>query len=244
MARSIPAWAGETATLHHGYGYREVYPRVGGGNNRRSIMIILLGGLSPRGRGKPAPPFLRLGCHGSIPAWAGETRRRESWPRSRGVYPRVGGGNFSAAPLAVSTQGLSPRGRGKRPAAGPPQHHRRSIPAWAGETVQGKQVSIGLGVYPRVGGGNTGPSAFPAVGRGLSPRGRGKRARLQPYEVQRGSIPAWAGETLGSPAARPGLQVYPRVGGGNLTLRALVQIPHGLSPRGRGKHLFDIVLGL
>ena len=51
----------------------------------------------------------------------------------------------------------------------------------------------------------------------------------------RGSIPAWAGETLLSCSAADTMRVYPRVGGGN-ALRLTRLMPYaGLSPRGRGK---------
>ena len=51
----------------------------------------------------------------------------------------------------------------------------RSIPAWAGETAIADEYGIGLGVYPRVGGGNWRESQTVRHAPGLSPRGRGKR---------------------------------------------------------------------
>ena len=51
--RSIPAWAGETATIALTDTTTGVYPRVGGGNSHQFIMRPLMSGLSPRGRGKP-----------------------------------------------------------------------------------------------------------------------------------------------------------------------------------------------
>ena len=50
-----------------------------------------------------------------------------------------------------------------------------------------------------------------------------------------GSIPAWAGETPPLVALRWDDQVYPRVGGGNQSLRISPSRQNGLSPRGRGK---------
>ena len=50
--RSIPAWAGETADCATADGVIAVYPRVGGGNVRRSSSSAKSEGLSPRGRGK------------------------------------------------------------------------------------------------------------------------------------------------------------------------------------------------
>ena len=51
--RSIPAWAGETATTKTPRMTRRVYPRVGGGNAVRLQAAEGKPGLSPRGRGKP-----------------------------------------------------------------------------------------------------------------------------------------------------------------------------------------------
>ena len=112
-----------------------VYPRVGGGNETGCTLVHNDLGLSPRGRGKRDRADAVAEPDGSIPAWAGETiyrRFRSVWTR---VYPRVGGGNLGGLPIIHPRDGLSPRGRGK------PHRHAgshpigRSIPAWAGETV-------------------------------------------------------------------------------------------------------------
>ena len=71
--------------------------------------------------------------------------------------------------------------------------------------------------------------------KGLSPRGRGKQLNWICQAYYKGSIPAWAGETLSSPSPKPSIKVYPRVGGGNSSERACRIGSHGLSPRGRGK---------
>ena len=52
-----------------------------------------------------------------------------------------------------------------------------------------------LGVYPRVGGGNKAFISLRVRPSGLSPRGRGKPARVQRITDKVRSIPAWAGET-------------------------------------------------
>ena len=77
--RSIPAWAGETSSNLFKCRCARVYPRVGGGNNHKDDLGPYLNGLSPRGRGKPNQLLGLLAKLGSIPAWAGETRR--SWRR-------------------------------------------------------------------------------------------------------------------------------------------------------------------
>ena len=77
-----------------------------------------------------------------------------------------------------------------------------------------------------MGGGNPWGSIPSLARKGLSPRGRGKRAGRGGRASAYGSIPAWAGETwsvenlellvgLGGMALGIVLLVYPRVGGGN-----------------------------
>ena len=172
--RSIPAWAGETPRQRAGGRQRTVYPRVGGGNQEHSDGASQSAGLSPRGRGKRIANYEAYAGGRSIPAWAGETRRRHSLRRAPSVYPRVGGGNESVSHTEVATQGLSPRGRGKRPGGKILSSNEGSIPAWAGETFSSRQRRYRKAVYPRVGGGNDASATADFATGGLSPRGRGK----------------------------------------------------------------------
>ena len=84
-------------------------------------------------------------------------------------------------------------------------------------------------------GGNADSSYSNNRGWGLSPRVRGKPARLAAVEVRAGSIPACAGETPGGRLGRWSAAVYPRVCGGNITIRPSNTRTKGLSPRVRGK---------
>ena len=173
--RSIPAWAGETKRPRPPPPVKWVYPRVGGGNLACHITPFLSGGLSPRGRGKPDADDITDAATRSIPAWAGETAGEYSFQFKARVYPRVGGGNGFKVKQNWKSHGLSPRGRGKRLAGYSAARKRRSIPAWAGETVPMGGWQVRNPVYPRVGGGNRGELVVPKPIRGLSPRGRGKR---------------------------------------------------------------------
>ena len=152
---SIPAWAGETLSRAGRRVSVTVYPRVGGGNPKKSQRATPYRGLSPRGRGKLCYPLFVLLHQGSIPAWAGETASWSSTKSTRLVYPRVGGGNPPARP--------------------DDRQCIRSIPAWVGETTGGRKSARNWRVYPRVGGGNPGHRYPVRPGKGLSPRGRGKR---------------------------------------------------------------------
>ena len=159
--------------------------------------IALIAGLSPRGRGKHPPIRCGNGRRRSIPAWAGETQPTRQGVRLYWVYPRVGGGNPAKRCSIAQSRGLSPRGRGKPHPGQAPKRAGGSIPAWAGETLLYVQRNDNSRVYPRVGGGNIGAALRRPLDGGLSPRGRGKRAPFQRQRTRAGSIPAWAGETIG-----------------------------------------------
>ena len=200
-----------------------------------ATIIPVAGGLSPRGRGKQQPRHITPPSKRSIPAWAGETKvMLDNW-RAATVYPRVGGGNASIDEAHVFLGGLSPRGRGKLFGLKPVPAGQGSIPAWAGETRHLWRYRNQPGVYPRVGGGNTGLGRNGGDADGLSPRGRGKRGGGHRGDMPGRSIPAWAGETSPCSRSSRGVPVYPRVGGGNLRLTSNSRRFAGLSPRGRGK---------
>ena len=98
---SIPAWAGETVSCSLRECRIQVYPRVGGGNRCMLWRRQQKSGLSPRGRGKQLRLYPARRVAGSIPAWAGETRRACLGGRPSAVYPRVGGGNHPKSLLEV-----------------------------------------------------------------------------------------------------------------------------------------------
>ena len=199
-------------------------------------MTIGFWGLSPRGRGKPERAHSDANAIGSIPAWAGETKRLPAGRPRPQVYPRVGGGNRAAEHNRKVAEGLSPRGRGKPRLGISAFESPRSIPAWAGETHSRPCRLESPSVYPRVGGGNSPFLRNCGRSRGLSPRGRGKLDVVKRISDSNGSIPAWAGETRAGGWREWTRRVYPRVGGGNSCVSSPNRNSRGLSPRGRGKH--------
>ena len=70
--------------------------------------------------------------------------------------------------------------------------------------------------------------------KGLSPRGRGNRARISGCRIIYRSIPAWAGEPRQNIRVPDHIPVYPRVGGGTNEESYWRRVNAGLSPRGRG----------
>ena len=117
-AGSIPARAGETPPSRNGPVHPKVYPRTGGGNFPAPFAGSLGPGLSPHGRGKPNVAAYGQLINRSIPARAGETTIGRSSRGAPPVYPRTGGGNGISPLRRCPSLGLSPHGRGKRPAAG------------------------------------------------------------------------------------------------------------------------------
>ena len=233
---SIPAWAGEPGQPHHINRLAQVYPRVGGGTPSLWRVVPLHPGLSPRGRGNRyahARAYRRLR---SIPAWAGEPLSTGRRRRASTVYPRVGGGTLAVLADSNTAEGLSPRGRGNHGAALRSGNRQRSIPAWAGEPQGYAARPRTYPVYPRVGGGTALLDLGVRTGGGLSPRGRGNPTRQLYSLAKNRSIPAWAGEPAISPQSTSTARVYPRVGGGTVSVYAYPSGDEGLSPRGRGNH--------
>ena len=149
---SIPAWAGQPGTGCSTDNGKAVYPRVGGATWPTMSKKHSLKGLSPRGRGNQEGVGRNPRLHGSIPAWAGQPATAPSRDTIWRVYPRVGGATRTAAPTAVVTSGLSPRGRGNRFLGVGHILLIRSIPAWAGQPRPGSNTGHYGPVYPRVGG--------------------------------------------------------------------------------------------
>ena len=192
--RSIPALAGEPPFFTTPDKARAVYPRACGGTQSSSRSLTDGWGLSPRLRGNlrepPPPRFLRR----SIPALAGEPRRRLSEPSRSEVYPRACGGTSPLDLKPSDSAGLSPRLRGNLLIAHVDLEILGSIPALAGEPSLSSTCWAHRRVYPRACGGTLASSAIPPGMSGLSPRLRGNPIVLTSVSVVSGSIPALAGE--------------------------------------------------
>ena len=191
---SIPACAGEPVIrVGRGDPFR-VYPRVCGGTLKVDGTYTPAVGLSPRVRGNLPSASRRVRSRGSIPACAGEPRRRSCLTPAPGVYPRVCGGTRAVEAQPAGYEGLSPRVRGNL------EFHRDrrvsvgSIPACAGEPGLLQLVDHYSRVYPRVCGGTDTPLPAMLVQSGLSPRVRGNRLVAVIVDGLLGSIPACAGE--------------------------------------------------
>ena len=234
---SIPACAGEPSGAGRPARPRGVYPRVCGGTRSFRFLPLDVRGLSPRVRGnlgRAGRPWRQCG---SIPACAGEPRRRPAASATSWVYPRVCGGTSRMASPSRCASGLSPRVRGNLARHGLQRHGEGSIPACAGEPSGAHSGAAATRVYPRVCGGTAGQPP-PSMGEtGLSPRVRGNRAALRAAAAGPGSIPACAGEPRPFPSSLPRPAVYPRVCGGTTAPYTFRHWAEGLSPRVRGNHV-------
>ena len=244
---SIPARAGEPRAPPPGPRSARVYPRASGGTPRSSSNPASGRGLSPRERGNPHPGHRAANHPRSIPARAGEPKRRGCGRRKTRVYPRASGGTLVRAVLGDEEQGLSPRERGNHVASRPVAGRAGSIPARAGEPVGvGGEGWSENGLSPRERGTSDKHDLDTPAG-GLSPRERGNRSTVTPSWSTRRSIPARAGEPYSLRANSSVHRVYPRASGGTVIRSASTVVPAGLSPRERGNHagaaIVDLLLG-
>ncbi len=132
---SIPACAGEPGKETRRVCCPEVYPRVCGGTHPVQRWATRCRGLSPRVRGNPLRRALSAAFWRSIPACAGEPRRRGAERPTGEVYPRVCGGTVTLRGDDSPDCGLSPRVRGNHMPRQSGQWSTRSIPACAGEPL-------------------------------------------------------------------------------------------------------------
>ena len=234
-SRLIPAWAGKTLARLVKCVPVKAHPRVGGENLTPAGRLVIDGGSSPRGRGKPALSMSFRIPIGLIPAWAGKTRAHNNTHTEDKAHPRVGGENLLPGYEALKSYGSSPRGRGKLNKDKQIIIKSRLIPAWAGKTPSPGIPCCGSWAHPRVGGENRSCPVGGVGPCGSSPRGRGKPGSRRNARSGHGLIPAWAGKTSIASFSMKATPAHPRVGGENSRPGRNDYYGHGSSPRGRGK---------
>ena len=110
----IPARAGKTASTASLSTSQPAHPRAGGENENDHLSDGKWSGSSPRGRGKRQQDRDREAAARLIPARAGKTHIAKLVFIDHSAHPRAGGENKLAMNVSHSSQGSSPRGRGKR----------------------------------------------------------------------------------------------------------------------------------
>ena len=213
--RLIPAHAGKTHRLARTAQAHPAHPRSRGENSNSHTFVSPLHGSSPLTRGKH--PDLVVGARGCglIPAHAGKTMGGRSTRYDIGAHPRSRGENTKSQSWYHWYHGSSPLTRGK-PAAGEDRRRRPGlIPAHAGKTMRCRHPAAQGAAHPRSRGEN-GVAVEDAVGQlGSSPLTRGKHEPPPPRKPGHGLIPAHAGKTIPSVAARATARAHPRSRGEN-----------------------------
>ncbi len=198
---------------------RQVDPRVCGGGCSTARSRMVSWGRSPRVRGRPTGDQSLEVLHGSIPACAGEASGSGIKVTCPQVDPRVCGGGWRGRLLKRRSRDI----------------RKGSIPACAREATNSAVTNSRMRVDPRVCGGGSSPRRAPMTCIGRSPRVRGRPGKITPCHTDAGSIPACAGEAKQAWMAWARMKVDPRVCGGGDSIRAILRLLTGRSPRVRGR---------
>ncbi|SCQ64061.1 Hypothetical protein PFR_JS9-2_2011 [Propionibacterium freudenreichii] len=140
-----PAYAGRTV-VDAGYrGLQQDHPRVCGENFGVDGRLPWLRGSPPRMRGERCGCSGGRGCRGITPAYAGRTLNRTQRMFDPQDHPRVCGENLSGSTRRECSIGSPPRMRGERRLHGDLLSAVGITPAYAGRTVVGALVVVGVG---------------------------------------------------------------------------------------------------
>ncbi|CVA12881.1 Domain of uncharacterised function (DUF2825) [Serratia marcescens] len=211
-----------------------VYPRWRGEHVKCNMGDPDNDGLSPLARGTHSGRRTPQCEHRFIPAGAGNTQSHRPPRHPPTVYPRWRGEHAATLRGWTFLPGLSPLARGTPLTQANHDVQTRFIPAGAGNTAGSLLAWTFRPVYPRWRGEHAPRWSFAAVFRGLSPLARGTHVDIWLDVIARRFIPAGAGNTSGSCAARLSMAVYPRWRGEHATIPAAVVSSAGLSPLARG----------
>ena len=177
LRRLIPACAGKTFPRGKQIRQTGAHPRVCGENPSWAAFVVVLGGSSPRVRGKRTDRSIREAEGGLIPACAGKTSLPRQVRHPVGAHPRVCGENFRRLLISLCRMGSSPRVRGKHALCILFPGLTGLIPACAGKTANFNVFGLHFRAHPRVCGENGKYAGSPVLKSGSSPRVRGKPNR-------------------------------------------------------------------
>ena len=209
----IPAYAGNTAEMVQDAQDTRDHPRVCGEHIGWGFIGGTSKGSSPRMRGTLGRRLFRFRSVGIIPAYAGNTLKRDTASPSTRDHPRVCGEHFGAGvPVSIST-GSSPRMRGTLKKRGKPMCVIGIIPAYAGNTHARRSRNSTARDHPRVCGEHLFRARRATYIQGSSPRMRGTRGANPRRAHRMGIIPAYAGNTPRPHDTCPATRDHPRVCG-------------------------------
>ena len=151
-------------------------------------------GLSPLARGRPATDTVSTSSIGFIPAYAGKTAVLFIHTPHNRVYLRLRGEDYLADSKDNTTEGLSPRVRGRQRLGTGARHICGFIPAYAGKMVMPFAFASAFRVYPRLRGEDDLRDCVYEVVVGLSPLTRGRCGQHKDHVAGDRFIPAYAGK--------------------------------------------------
>ncbi len=191
-------------------------------------------GPSPLTRGSPSQAHAGDRGERSIPAHAGQPRSSPRCGSPPTVHPRSRGAAARGATQMQLIIGPSPLTRGSQVRKQPQVDAFRSIPAHAGQPVQGGDQGARHPVHPR----SRGAAPPRGVGGrfrvGPSPLTRGSQGRVMRQCAPIGSIPAHAGQPARRRVSPPRSAVHPRSRGAALLPSDTTGNVRGPSPLTRG----------
>ena len=198
VRRLIPAHAGKTSSPFVRQAVPRAHPRSRGENSAPGCGRRYRRGSSPLTRGKRARSPLLVVPPRLIPAHAGKTHCKDSYPWCAAAHPRSRGENGTHARGPLSVEGSSPLTRGKPYQIGRGPSVTRLIPAHAGKTTCITSWVCLCWAHPRSRGENCCHSVNWKLRDGSSPLTRGKHGGRRPDRTARRLIPAHAGKTTRS----------------------------------------------
>ena len=233
--RLIPARAGKTGNGRWSAPMIWAHPRACGENRSRGGRGRRGRGSSPRVRGKHVSIHAVTAMERLIPARAGKTGQCVPVLQVNQAHPRACGENTLMDSKCILQNGSSPRVRGKKSHGTLVIVRHGLIPARAGKTSASNCSPLSRRAHPRACGENFDGAASGRLGRGSSPRVRGKRALSIPNCSFGRLIPARAGKTNTQFIGIIPHGAHPRACGENVSTIHKDSGALGSSPRVRGK---------
>ena len=157
------------------------------------------------------------------------------------VHPRLRGELGSTRDKMTGSIGSSPLTRGTLAFDDASYSAARSIPAYAGNSAQGKARNLLRSVHPRLRGELAVVTAQRIVKSGSSPLTRGTRENSSPHEFHGRFIPAYAGNSNVNLFTASTSAVHPRLRGELEDFTVTKSGCRGSSPLTRGTLLLDIM---
>ena len=214
--------------------FTAAHPRSRGEHEYLFCLGCPASGSSPLARGTLAGDCFVAGGVRLIPARAGNTFTIAIFRLLQSAHPRSRGEHRLNVALLISQSGSSPLARGTRTPYVPETHHRRLIPARAGNTsTQWRWVAL-WAAHPRSRGEHDMEPSEGFCGNGSSPLARGTRADDGRAGLLRRLIPARAGNTGRTAEGAAGSAAHPRSRGEHVTPKVGQVGDFGSSPLARG----------